>query len=257
MLSETPIQSRYLDLVASSLQNAIYGESRAAMRLQQVLQRIRHPYVTRRHTFDFPTKAHTMIGDTGLDNIRDLMTRTLNDNIPGDYIETGVWRGGATIFMRAILAAHDIKDRRVFVADTFEGLPKPNSKKYPKDKRDRLWALEELSISREMVEENFRKYGLLDGQVIFLKGLFSQTLPKLTTERFSLIRLDGDMYESTWDALSNLYDRLSPGGFVIIDDYGILNSCRQAVHDFLNQRELEPEIHRVNNQIHWWRKELE
>jgi O-methyltransferase len=255
MISETSLQSRYLDLISNSLQNSIYGESKIDMKLQQLLQRLRHPYATRRQTFDFPTRALTMIGDSGLKNIRDLVTRTLSDNIPGDYIETGVWRGGASILIRAVLAAHSIKDRKVYVADSFEGLPKPNGQKYPKDKRDRLFVFEELAVSQETVVENFDKYGLLDDQVVFLKGFFSETLPRLTTERFALLRLDGDMYESTMDALTNLYDRLSPGGYVIVDDYGALNSCRQAVHDFLNSRGLAPTIHRVNEGVHWFQKD--
>jgi hypothetical protein len=254
MLAETPLQARYLDLVSNSLQNSIYGESQIELRLQRLFQRLRHPYATRRRTFDFPTRAFTMIGSSGLDNIRDLVTRVLSDNIPGDFIETGVWRGGASIFMRAVLAAHEIKDRKVYVADSFEGLPRPNAKKYPRDKRDRLFVIEELAVSQEKVAENFDKFGLLDDRVVFLKGFFRETLPKLTTECFSLLRLDGDMYESTMDALTNLYDRLSPGGYVIVDDYGALKACRQAVHDFLDERNLSPAIHQVNHSIHWWQK---
>ena len=197
MIEETALQKRYLDLIASSLQNAIYGESALEMKLQKLLQKIRHPYLTRRRTLDFPAKAHTMIGSDGLANIRQLIEFTLSENIPGDYIETGVWRGGACIFMRAILEAFQITDRRVFVADSFGGLPKPNAEKYPKDRRDRLHAYEELAVSQETVAANFAKYGLLDDQVVFLKGFFSETLPKLTSERFALIRLDGDMYGRT------------------------------------------------------------
>ena len=98
-------------------------------------------------------------------------------------------------------------------------------------------------------------YDLLDHQVVFLKGLFSETLPKLTTERFALIRLDGDMYGSTIDRLTNLYDRLSPGGFVIIDDYGALQNCRLAVHNFLDSRSLHPSITPVDDSCVWWRKD--
>src|SRR5262245_11405840 len=119
----------------------------------------------------------------------------------------------------------------------------------------RLFKFHELAVSEEQVRENFRKYDLLDDQVIFLKGPFSETLSKLTTEQFAVIRLDGDMYGSTMDALINLYDRVSSGGFVIVDDYGALQNCRRAVNDFLSSRSLRPEIAPVDGSCVWWRKD--
>ena len=249
------ISDRYLDLIQKSLQNAIHGESQLEAAVAALLQRIRHPYLTRHGGRSWPGKAQTMIGETRLANLRGLVDRTLRENIPGDYIETGVWRGSACILIRAILEAREVTDRKVFVADSFEGLPRPNVKRHPADKRDRLFKFHELAVSEEQVRENFRKYDLLDHQVVFLKGLFSETLPKLTTERFALIRLDGDMYGSTIDRLTNLYDRLSPGGFVIIDDYGALQNCRLAVHNFLNSRSLHPSITPVDDSCVWWRKD--
>ena len=143
-----------------------------------------------------------MIGSARLRNLRELTERTIADRIPGDYIETGVWRGGACILMRGVLAAHGVTDRKVIVADSFEGLPKPDAEKYPADKRDRLFAFEELAVSLDQVRANFETYDLLDEQVVFLKGFFKDTLPTLAANaRFALIRLDGDMYESTMDAL--------------------------------------------------------
>ena len=197
----------------------------------------------------------SMLSPQRLRNVRTLTELTLHDKIPGNYIETGVWRGGACILMRAVLAAYDVGDRKVFCADSFEGLPKPNAEKYRADRRDRLFAFEELAVSEEQVRQNFARYDLLDDQVVFLKGWFKDTLPKLGSERFALIRLDGDMYESTMDALTNLYDRLSERGFVIIDDYGGLKNCRQAVHDFLDSRGLKPEIRQVDDTGVWWRKQ--
>jgi len=196
-----------------------------------------------------------MIGEKRLANLRELVDRTLSENIPGDYIETGVWQGGACILIRAILEARGVTERKVFLADSFEGLPRPNPERYPADKRDRLFKFHELAVLEEQVRENFRKYDLLDDQVIFLKGPFSETLSKLTTEQFALIRLDGDMYGSTMDALTNLYDRVSSGGFVIVDDYGALQNCRRAVNDFLSSRSLRPPITPVDVSCVWWRKD--
>ena len=251
---DASLADRYLDLIEDSLLNAVYGESSLEIRLRRLVQRIRHPYLTRRGAIAWPPRAHTMLPRTRLDNLRRLTSRVLADNVPGDFIETGVWRGGACILMRAVLAAYRVWDRRVFVADSFEGLPQPDASKNPADKRDRLFAFEELAVSCEQVRDNFARYRLLDEQVVFLQGFFDDTLPRLTTERFALLRLDGDMYGSTMDALTNLYDRLSPNGYVIVDDYGGIRACRKAVHDFLDSRNIVPEINTTDESEVWWQK---
>ncbi|MBI3436466.1 MAG: class I SAM-dependent methyltransferase [Proteobacteria bacterium] len=248
------LAGRYLDLLAKSLSNGIYGESRLEMRLLRIRQRLRHPIASRRGAIPWPSRAHTMIGPVRLRNIRDLIERTLREGVQGDYIETGIWRGGACIYMRGILAAHGIGERRVYCADSFAGLPAPTAAKYPADKRDRSHVYEELAITLDEVRKNFAAYGLLDEQVVFVKGYFRDTLPKLVGHRFALLRLDGDMYESTMDALLNLYGGLSAGGFVIVDDYGGITACRRAVHDFLAARSLAPEIHKLDVSCVWWQK---
>jgi len=253
-VNDISLEDRYLDLIQDALLNSVYGESRLEVSIKRLLQRIRHPYLTRHGTISWPPRAHTMLPRARLHNLRRLTQRVLKDNVAGDFIETGVWRGGACILMRAVLAAHCVHDRRVFVADSFEGLPRPDATRNPADKRDRLFAFEELAVSQEQVRDNFERYGLLDEQVVFVKGYFQQTLPKLPAERFALIRLDGDMYGSTMDALTNLYDKLSTNGFVIIDDYGAIRACRKAVHDFLDQRNLAPLINNTDQSEVWWQK---
>jgi hypothetical protein len=249
------VRARYLDLMEKSIGNAIYGESALETRVNAFLQRLRHPYLTRRGAFNWNAKAHSMIGPQRLHNVRSLVETTLKENVPGDYIETGVWRGGACILMRAALAAYGVTDRRVLVADSFEGLPPPDAAHYPSDRKDRLHAFSELAVSVDQVKRNFQSYDLLDDQVVFVKGFFRDTLPGLPHNRFALIRLDGDMYESTMTALDALYDKLSDRGFVIIDDYGALKNCKQAVHDFLDKRDLSPVIHDIDGIGVWWRKE--
>jgi len=204
---------------------------------------------------DWPSRAHTMIGAARLRNLADLVQRALNDRIPGDFIETGVWRGGACILIRGLLAAYGDPTRRVFVADSFTGLPPPNRDLYPLDDGMTLHFRRELAISREQVRSNFDAYGLLDERVIFIEGLFRDTLPELRDERFAVLRLDGDMYESTMDSLTNLYDSLSIGGFVIIDDYGAIEACRSAVHDFRDYRRITEAIVEIDWTGVWWRKE--
>jgi O-methyltransferase len=205
---------------------------------------------------DWPAMAHTMIGLRRLDNLRECIEVALSDRVPGDLIETGVWRGGATIFMRAVLKAHAVTDRAVWVADSFEGLPAPDATRFPADAGSRYHTLSDvLAISIEEVKANFERYGLLDEQVRFLKGWFKDTLPTATFSSFAVVRLDGDMYESTMDALVNLYPKLNPGGFLIADDYGLDDGlCRRAVADYRAAHGIVDPIVDIDGQGAFWRK---
>lgn len=200
-----------------------------------------------------PTRmAHTMIGRRRLDNIEECIRSVIADNVPGDFIETGVWRGGATIFMRACLKALGDTGRKVWVADSFEGLPPPNDA-YPADKGDMHHTIPELAVTEEQVKKNFRLYGLLDDQVEFLKGWFSDTLISAPISTLSIVRLDGDMYSSTIDAIEALYPRLSPGGYLIVDDY-CLKPCAQAIHDYRDQHGINEKIIDIDGTGVYWRK---
>jgi Macrocin-O-methyltransferase (TylF) len=205
---------------------------------------------------DWPAAAHTMIGLRRLDNIQQCIEDALRNNIPGDVIETGVWRGGATIFMRAALKAHGVTDRLVWVADSFEGLPPPDPEKYPADAKSQYHTLSsDLAISIETVKANFERYGLLDDQVRFLKGWFKDTLPTAPFAKFAVIRLDGDMYESTMDALVTLYPKLARGGYAILDDYGLADGlCKRAATDYRREHGIADEIIDIDGQGAYWRR---
>ncbi len=178
----------------------------------------------------------------------------LRAQVEGDLIETGVWRGGACIFMRAILAAYGITDRRVFVADSFCGLPPPDLQRYPHDRESSFHEHNTiLGVSRAEVEANFGRFGLLDDQVVFLEGWFKDTLPNAPIEKLALMRLDGDMYESTTQALESLYPKLSIGGFCIIDDYAI-DACKRAVDDYRSQMRSEEPITTIDWTGVYWQK---
>lgn len=240
----------YLDLMKKCLTDFIYGD---VVEKPNIGPEPFNPSV-RMEGRDWPAHAHTMIGMKRLDNLQSCVENILGNEVPGDLIETGVWRGGSTIFMRAILKAHDIHDRRVWVADSFKGLPPPNPDLYPADEGDRLHEFTELAVSVDEVKSNFAKYGLLDEQVRFLQGWFRDTLPQAPIERLALIRLDGDMYESTMDALVHLYPKLSRNGYLIVDDYGCYASCRQAVHDYRNANGITDEIHEIDwTGVYWQR----
>ncbi|WP_242529328.1 TylF/MycF/NovP-related O-methyltransferase [Methylacidimicrobium sp. B4] len=160
------------------------------------------------------------------------------DKVPGDIVETGVWRGGACIMARAVLDAYDIHDRRVMLADSFEGLPRPDTNRYPADAGSPFHEYRELAVSLEEVQRNFQKFGLLDDQVVFVKGWFKDTMPSFPSERIAVLRLDGDMYESTIDPLRHLFDKIPEGGWIIVDDYDVVPMCKTAVTDFLAGRGL-------------------
>ena len=201
----------------------------------------------------WPARAHTMIGFKRLDNLQSCVEQVLRDGIPGDLIETGVWRGGACIFMRAILKAHGDASRTVWVADSFAGLPPPDADNYPADIGDLFHTRDVLAVSRETVANNFAAYGLLDEQVRFLEGWFKDTLPEVSIRQLAVMRLDGDMYESTIQALDTLYNRLSPDGFVIIDDY-FLEPCARAVQDFRNRCGIADQIQDIDGCGRYWRR---
>ena len=205
--------------------------------------------------------AISMLPVARFDSLRACIEDIIRSDVPGDLIETGVWRGGATIFMRAVLRAHNITDRNVWVADSFEGLPEPDPEKFPIEARMHASGVmrkryNHFAVGIDEVRCNFAAFGLLDEKVKFLKGWFKDTLPTAPVERVALMRLDGDYYDSTTDALTHLYDKLSPGGYAIIDDYGedTWTSCRQAVDDFRRRRGINEPMIRVDSKCYYWQR---
>jgi len=195
-LSNASLRDLYLDLLIKILANTIYGDPAFGIFM--------HPAVTpdnmaefgaayREVGLDWPSAAHTMVGVRRLQNLRDLAQRAIDDGIPGDFIEAGVWRGGCCILLRGVLKANAIADRKVYVADSFSGLPPPDPAFEP-DRGHDYSKNEQLAVSADQVRENFARYGLLDDQVVFVEGLFQETLPHLDAGPFALMRLDADLY---------------------------------------------------------------
>jgi O-methyltransferase len=198
--------------------------------------------------------AETLIGPAGLDNLQHCIEDVLSRGVPGDFIEAGVWRGGSVIFMRGALEAHGDDTRTVWAADSFRGLPSQDVSRYPQDAGERDWASEGwLSVSLDEVKQAFARYGLLDDRVRFLVGWFHETLPSAPIERLALMRLDGDMYGSTMDALRFLYPKLSPAGYVIVDDYW-LPGCREAVDEYRAEHGITEELVPVDRAIVYWQR---
>nr|BAM98966.1 putative sugar O-methyltransferase [Streptosporangium amethystogenes] len=205
--------------------------------------------------------ADTMIGWPRLDNVRHCVETVLREQVPGDLLEAGVWRGGCCMFMRGILKAWGVTDRTVWVADSFAGFPEPDTGRYPDDAIFNSAIAREIlddfgypiAISLDEVKSRFASYGLLDDQVRFLVGYFADTLPQAPVERLAVMRLDGDMYQSTFESLEYLYPKLSAGGFCIVDDY-VLDGCRKAVDHFRDTYGISSPIEKIDWTGVFWRK---
>jgi hypothetical protein len=243
------LRDAYLSLIEKCLTGTIY-EDKA---FHVVGDGVYNPSI-REVGRDWPSMAHTMIGVKRLANLRRLAEKVIQEGIPGDLIETGVWRGGACILMRAVLHAYNATDRRVWVADSFEGVPAPDSGKYPADTGSDYHTYRELSVPLETVRGNIQKYGLLDDQIVFLKGWFKDTLPAAPIRSLALLRLDGDLYESTIVALNALYEKVSTGGYVIVDDYHVVPGCKAAIHDFLSSAGIAPKLCEIDGVGVYWEK---
>ncbi len=243
----------YLDLMKRTLLDLIYSEP-DDMVMSMLSKQLVPVEEARQIGVDWPERALTMIGLERLNNLQFCVEDVLQRGIPGDFIETGVWRGGSCIFMRAILKVYGVTDRIVWVADSFQGLPSPDSEHYPLDKGLDLSGLPELAVSRPEVAHNFERFDLLDDQVQFLEGWFKDTLAAAPIKQLAVLRLDGDLYQSTMEALVALYPKLTPGGYIIIDDYGAVEACRRAVHDYRDQHSITEEIHIIDwGGVYWQR----
>lgn len=205
--------------------------------------------------YEIPKSGISMIGLKRLDNIEKCAIDIFERKIEGDFIETGVWKGGACVFMADLIKKYNEK-RNVYVCDSFEGLPMPEPDKYPADAGDIHFTFDYLKADLEMVTDNFRRYGVLGDNIKFIKGWFCDTMPTLEIDKIAMLRLDGDMYSSTWDVLEALYHKLSIGGYLIVDDYA-LNGCRKAIEDFRYKYGIIDQIHTIDKMGVYWKKTTE
>jgi Macrocin-O-methyltransferase (TylF) len=202
---------------------------------------------------DWPLYGLTMVGLTRLDDLQACVEAIVNDNVEGDLIEAGTWRGGASILMRATLDTLGADERTVWLADSFQGFPRPDVDAYPDDRGLDLSPHDFLSVPVGEVQNHFARLGFDTGFTL-VPGLFDRTLPALRGRHWSLVRLDGDTYESTWVALESLYPGLQVGGYVVIDDYGFVPACRKAVGDFRDEHGISEPIEEVDWNCARWRR---
>lgn len=198
---------------------------------------------------DWPLQGLTMVGLNRLDDLEWCVEGVVREDVEGDLIEAGAWRGGASILMRATLDSLGAEDRTVCVADSFQGFPMP-------DDTQHLNAVHFLAVPLEEVKANFARFGIERG-VRFVPGFFEDTMASLSDGRWSIVRLDGDTYEATWLTLQSLYPGLSAGGYLIVDDYGALDECRRAVDEFRRHHGLTEPLEKVDWTCVRWRRESE
>jgi Macrocin-O-methyltransferase (TylF) len=235
----------YLDLLKRTLTGMIYEDLPIPV---PWLPHTDYQLQDRITGFDWPSHAPCMLGLTRLNNVQECVEQVLKDDIPGDLAECGVWRGGTTIFMRAVLKLYSITDRNVWVIDSFQGLPKDG------EGYTSFGGAEHLAVPAREVQKNFELYDLNDSQVKFLPGWFKHTLPTAPIKKLSVLRLDGDLYESQRDVLINLYPKLSLGGYVIIDDPQ-MEGCGRAIKEYREERRIKEPMLEAGPWCVYWRKE--
>jgi len=239
----TRLRAAYLDLVCNSL----VGRLNRDPPLQQHLSSYDDEH--RMNGWDWPSGAPSMIGWRRMAHLRNECERVIAQHVPGDLLEAGVWRGGATIMMRAVLEAYDVRERKVIAADTFSGMPADSD---PNDTAAFLRHNPVFAVSLDEVKGAFYRYGLLDDRVVFLQGAFADTLKDAAIDRLAILRLDGDTYASARATLQALYDKLSPGGTVILDDYFLFNDNKRAIDEFRAERGIADPIVRIDDYGGYW-----
>jgi O-methyltransferase len=193
----------------------------------------------------------TMVSDPSLVNLARIVRHVIDEEIQGDFVECGVWRGGASFLMADMLRKSQLNDRKVWMFDSFAGLPAPSEADGALasqflEKKDSVETHYNNTASLEEVTASANALGLTN-YVHLVKGWFEDTLPvhHETIGPIALLRIDGDWYESVRCCLDTLYDQVSDKGFVILDDYYHWPGCALAVHDFLSERRLSHRIESV------------
>lgn len=190
-------------------------------------------------------------------------------NLPGDFVETGVYYGSTFMLMAKVVQKFN-RGQRLWAADSFAGLPNEDPRETARDMvpgtagtASRSGHPGDYAASREVFESNLEANGLgnstTNPQIQVLQGFFNETLPSAPIQQIAFLRLDGDIYVSTMDALTSLYDKVSPGGYVYVDDYGSYMGCHHAVDDFRSQHGITDAMYQVSEggaqfDAVWWKK---
>jgi hypothetical protein len=248
-------RAMYLDLLRRSVMGLTYVDE-STLGSGGEYRRVPMNYRERLAGHDLPYRAVAFGGTAKFDNLQVGMETCLSEKIPGDFMEAGCWRGGVTIFMRGFLKAYGDVERSVWCADSFLGEPIPKPATYPDDEWNEFYKESLFVASFDDVRETFAGFGLLDDRVKFVRGWFEDTLPTCRVEKLAVVRIDGDLYGSNWTCMEHLYPKVSPGGFVILDDYFVWPAARKAIDDYRSQHSIDEPIHRIAANSGYWRRSL-
>lgn len=203
------------------------------------------------------SKAFTMTSVERMYALYQSVNYVLDNQIPGDFVECGVWRGGSSMMIGHVLQHRGVKDRKIFLFDTFEGMPAATENdedfagkqaaEIMSDNKDNknatIWCLADLAD----VKNNMSKTGLAENQIVYVKGMVENTIPNAEISgEISLLRLDTDWYESTKHELIHMYPKVAQNGVVIIDDYGHWKGSRKAVDEYFAEKGLKPLLQRID-----------
>lgn len=242
------IRDAYLDLIKRSVTNYAYLGGDTPFEKFQAASH--YDLQQSQWKIDPLSRPASLLTKGQLDLIEKVIATLHQRRVPGDLLEAGIWRGGAIILMRAVLAAYGISDRRVFAADSFAGIPKNvRARNDPVD----LWK-DRWVAPLDEVKRNIDRFGLLDDRIRFLVGFFDDSLKTVAGERFAMIRLDSDSYDSVETSLEYLYPLLSKGGVVIIDDWH-LHGCKAAVNDYRARHGIDDAIYVFDGNAYWTKRQ--
>ncbi len=181
----------------------------------------------------------------------------LKNNIKGDFVECGVWRGGSAMLIAKILSKKNITDRKIYLYDTFEGMTEPTEKDVDLKGKNAKDSYEEiLKNSNEPgwcfanlidVKSNMNLTKFTENNIIYVEGKVENTIPSIVPpSSIALLRLDTDWYESTKHELNHLYPKIENNGVLIIDDYGHWEGCKKAVDEYFNENKINILLNRID-----------
>ena len=247
--SLSSLQTLYIDTIRQAVSGSLFDEAGRCGPLPGCLANDTVPYngTLREGGEDWPFVGHTMTGHKRLRNVEEVIRTVINEGVPGHFAELGVWRGGSCIFAKAILRAlGEDRDRDVLVFDAFQSFGGYGGNDVY------------LAVSLEAVQHNFDKYGLLDENVRFYKGLFKDSVPRFRKlhgdETISVLRIDGNFYDSYQDAFYYLYELVPVGGFVIFDDIRSHPAVMQMWLDFQADQHVTEELTTIDIHSAYFRK---
>ncbi len=179
----------------------------------------------------------------------------VRNRIPGDIVECGVWSGGSMLLAAHALLHFGDTSRRIWLYDTFAGMPRPEAVDARWDgvpalptwehyqRAGRSWC---YGGTQDHVRHVVSSSGYPEDQFVFVEGMVEDTLPAIGPEQISLLRLDTDLYRSTYHELVHLYPRLAVGGILIVDDYGAFQGAKIATDQFIEENQLPLFLARID-----------